>query len=349
MQLGLLIKAMRLRPFIIILPLLWWGFDVRAQAPEQMPAPAQWQLTLDGIKSKAQSLIIENNGLQLEYQQLTGQVQNLQQSISQQQYKNEQINRFLKERHGQTDQQMRTEELTQGIKRKSQEARSSEEQLENLNRKQSGLDRKIKLLQYSISDMELHQQEEKQEDKPSQNTVILPVDDQLSQLRKQLEDESTQEVLLENELGALKTGDKTQNLNVDAINSENKQLEAHLDILRLQKLQHEEKSSDTQLSQANARMYEKLKRRKEQLEASIYAYESRMDELKQSSLMALSWPLKKKKLVHEMVQVDGRNNQMRDKIKGLREDIDILRDQVAKLERRVDFVQGKDATFRSVP
>ncbi len=47
-------------------------------------------------------------------------------------------------------------------------------------------------------------------------------------------------------------------------------------------------------------------------------------------------------MIHEMVQTDARNNQMRDKIKVLREDIDVLRDQVAKLERRVNFVQGKD-------
>ena len=33
--------------------------------------------------------------------------------------------------------------------------------------------------------------------------------------------------------------------------------------------------------------------------------------------MALSWPLKRKKLVHEMVQMDARNNQMRDNIKVL--------------------------------
>ena len=93
-------------------------------------------------------------------------------------------------------------------------------------------------------------------------------------------------------------------MNVDAIESENKQLEARLDVLRLQKLQHEKKSSGTVMHQANGRMYEKLKKRKEQLEANINAYESRMDELRESSLMALSWPLKKKKLVHEMV-ADG--------------------------------------------
>ena len=48
-----------------------------------------------------------------------------------------------------------------------------------------------------------------------------------------------------------------------------------------------------------------------------------------------------KELVHEMVQIDARNNKMRDNIKELHEDIDVLRDQVAKLERRVDFAKGQ--------
>ena len=84
---------------------------------------------------------------------------------------------------------------------------------------------------------------------------------------------------MENELDALKTSDKIQNLNVDTINAENEKLEARLNLLRLQKLQHEKESSDTQLSQASARMYNYLKGRKEELEAKIYAYEMRMDEL----------------------------------------------------------------------
>jgi hypothetical protein len=153
---------MKFRLFIVILPFLWWGFDVRAQAPEQIPMPEKWQLTLDVIKSKAQALGIKNNGLQVEYQELVEQAQKLQQSIDDQQYKNEQMSRFLKEQHGRTEQQVRIKELTQSIKTKSQEAGTY------------------------------------------QNTVHQPADDQLPQLRKQLEDESKQEVLLENELEALK-------------------------------------------------------------------------------------------------------------------------------------------------
>jgi len=315
-----------------------------------MPAvPEQWQLTLDVIKSKAQTLLVENDGLQVQYQQLIGQVQQLQRSIGDQKNKNEQLARLIKERHGRTDQQARIEELTRIISVKKQQARAYDEQLGRLQRKKSDLDQKIQQLKYTISDIELHQQAQHEQATVAENTPQPKIDDQLIQLRKQLEDQNKQEVLLENELGTLKTGGKTQDLNVDALDSENRQLEAHLDILRLQKLQHEKRSSDTTLAQANGRMFDTLKRRKEILEAKIYAYEMRLDQLRESSLMAMSWQAQKKKLVHEMVQTDARNNQMRDKIKVLREDIDILRDQVAKLERRVDFVKGKDATFVSTP
>ena len=215
----------------------------------------------------------------------------------------------------------------------------------NLQAKQSSLDTQIQKLKYTISDLELHQQRQKQLASGVQNAVALQPDDQLGQLRKELEDENKREVLLENELGALKTGDKSQNLYANAVETENKQLEARLDVLRLQKLQHDKESSDKQLSQASARMYNHLIKRKEELESSIYAYELRMDQLRQSSLMSLSWPLKKKKLIHEMVQVDARNNQRRDKIKVLREDIALLKDQVAKLERKVDFARGKPINY----
>lgn len=253
---------MRPRSLIIILFFLWWGFDASAQVPDELSSmPEQWQLTLDVIKSKAQTLLVENNGLQVEYRQLVEQAQKLQQSTEGQQAKNEEMERFLNERHGRTDQQLRIDELTQDIKLKGQQPHAG-------------------------------------------RTVRQPqLGDQLPQLRKQLEDETRQEVLLENELEDLKTG----------------------------------------RPQDNTRRYDQLKERKAQLESDIYAYESRLDGLRQSSLMALSWPLEKKKLVHEMVRVDARNNKMQDQIKALHEDIDVLKDQVAKLERRVNFSQGKDA------
>lgn len=297
---------MRLRQFIIMLPFLWWGFDARAQVPDELSSmPEQWQLTLDGIKSKAQTLMVENNGLQVEYRELLGQVQKLQQSIDDQQNKNEQMDGFIKERHGQTDQQVRIEQLARSIKAKKQEARIADKELRDLQRKQSEIGRTIRV-----------------------ETLQPQAEDQLPGLRKQLEDDNKQEVLLENELGALRNGDK------------------------IQSLQDETKLSNTAMRQASGAhgdRYDKLKKRKEELEADINAYELRLYDLRQSSLVALSWTLKKKKLVHTMVQIDARNNQMRDKIKELREDIDVLRDQVARLERRVNFAKGKEANFVSTP
>jgi chromosome segregation ATPase len=340
-KLGLLIDDMRFYSFIIILSLLWGASEATAQVvqgPSSMPE--QWQLTLDVIKSKAQTLMVENNGLQSEYRQLIGQVQRLQQVIDDQQNKNGQISILLKERRGRTDQQLRMDELAQAGKTKRQEIHAFEEQFKNLEKKQVDLGHTIQQLKDTISGIEFHQQAEKKEARISQNPGAQ--EDELTPWRKQLEDDNRQEVLLENEWRNLKTGAQMKNLNVDALEEENKQLEARLNILQLQKLQHIRKSSDMVLAQANARRYDQLRKRKDELETSINAYESRLDELRQSSLLALSWPAKKKKLIHDMVQVDARNNQMRDNIKVLREDIDVLRDQVARLERRVDFVQGKD-------
>ena len=322
-KLASIIKFVRLAKSILILTFLCWGYSAWAQMPgESSTMPEQWQLTLDVIKSRAQSLMVENNGLNLENQKLAGRMQELQQAIDEQKNKNEQMSQSLKERHNRTDQQLRIEELTQIIKTKKLQVRAYEEQLLNLNRQQSILDRKIRLLKVASS----------------AGKTPSATDGQLAQLRNQLEDENKKEVLLENELEVLKGGGKIQNSNTNTIDFQNQELEAHLDVLRLKKLRHEEKISDDQISRANGRRYEDLKRRKDELEININAYEKRLDELRESSLMVLSWNFKKKKLIHEMVQTDARNNQMRDKIKVLHEDIDVLKDQVNQLERRVKSV-----------
>ena len=265
-------------------------------------------MTVEGIKSQAKALMVVNNGLQDEHQQLTDQVQKLQQSINERQDKNDQLAQLLKEMHGRTGQQLHIEELTKMVKTKRQEARTIEERWKALQR--------------------------------PQGTGTLRGDD-LNGWRKQLEDENKQEVMLENELTALKTASKSQNMNEAALQTQNKKLEARLSVLQLLKLQHMKGYSDKQLAQDYVLMYDQLKKRKDQLEANISVYESRMDELRESSVMALSWTLQRKKLIHNLVQTDTRNNKIRDKIKVLREDIDVLRDQVAKLERRVNAVKGQ--------
>jgi chromosome segregation ATPase len=328
--------SMRLCQFIIVLLFWGWGFDVKAQVSDELSSmPEQWQLSLDVIKSKAQTLMVENNGLQVEYRELSGEVQKLQQSIDDQQNKNDQMDRLIKARHGQTDQQARMDELTQVIKTKKQEIRIIDGQLEVLQKKLSEADRKIQRLKIMLTEKEGDQS---------------PADDQLTQLRKRLEDEDKREAVLGNEWETLKAGGQTHPINVDDIEAQNRELEATLNVLRLKKLQYQIKQPATALAKINGHKYDELKRRKEELEANIDAYESRLDDLRQSSLMSLSWTAKKKKLVHEMVLVDDRNNKIREKIKDVSEDIDVLKEQVAGLERRVDFVKGQQsANFMSTP
>jgi chromosome segregation ATPase len=240
-------------------------------------------VTIDSIKTKAQSLAVENDGLQIEYRKLVEEAQKLQQAIDQQEANNTRVQAFLDDRHGRTDQQLRLEELTQRIKAKDRQTLALERQWRELQRKQS---------KFGVVSLA----------RPSET-------DSFSQLRAQLEDENRQEVSLNNELEALKTGNKILVLKKDTAGDDER--------------------------------YQRLKKRRDEFEAAIRNYEARMDELRQSSLVVLSWPAQKKKLVHEMVQLDAHNNKMRDQIKVLREDIDVLRDQVARFERRLDFMQDK--------
>jgi predicted nucleic acid-binding Zn-ribbon protein len=258
------------------------AFDARAQLPEGSSSlpPEQWELTLDVIKGKAQSLMVENNGLQDENQKLTDQVKELQELIRRQKDKNEQMKFFLNGRHGRTDEQQRIQELTRLIKIKSQQAGVYDDQLSNLQKAKTTLDQNIRHLQEMISKIDLQQQGEE-----GKAQAFPPDDDQLVQLRKRLGEEAKHEADLKNQLGVW-------------------------------------------------RLYGHLKKYKEELETKIYVYESRMEQLRQSSLLSMSWPLRKKKLVHDMVQIDARNNRMRNQIKLLREDVGVLKDQIAKLESR---------------
>ncbi len=245
---------------IILAATLFWTFEVKAQVPEEFATPDQWQLTLDVIKAKAQRLVVKNNGLLLEHKGLTEQVQELQRAIDAEQSRIDQWSKFLKQRHGRTDQQLLIEQYLQTMKAKKEQSRDLDGQWRALSRRQG-------------------------------------TGDDLSQWRRQLEYENSQEALLQDELKELKAGNTRQ---------------------------------------ANARRYEELNMRKEKLEASINDYVSRMDELKRSSLLAVSWPAQRKQMVHAMVETDASNNHLRDKIGVLRQDVKVLKEEVAALERQLN-------------
>lgn len=259
--------------------------DAGAQQPQGLSAsaPDQWQMTLDTIQSRAQVLMGRNNQLQLENRQLADQVQKLQQSITLQQNKNDRMGQFLKQRRGRTDQQMRMDELAQGIQADKQQLRSLDDQLRDLKRQQAGLGTEVE-----------------------QITKTAPQDgDALAPWRKQLEDEDGREAVLENQLQSLK-------------------------------------SITANPAETEAQRLQQLQKRKQQLAADISSYASRLDELRQEALAALSWQVRKKRLVHQLVVADAFNNRMRAQIRVLQEDIQILKDKVSQLESGMDAGQGVD-------
>ncbi len=154
-----------------MIALLWWAADAGAQAPCGFSSgQEQWQLTLDAIKAKAQTLLIENNAIQGQSRQLIDEEQKLRQAIKNEQDKNEAMRLFLNQRHGRTDEQMQLEQLKQAIRTKRQQARISEGESAKLKRKPAA-----------------------------------PADyGTLTDLRKRLEEEKRQEAILENELSILK-------------------------------------------------------------------------------------------------------------------------------------------------
>jgi len=309
-----------------MLGFLCWAADVSAQVSSGLSSmPEQWQLTLDVIKTKAQTLLIKNNEIKSDYRRLSDQALELQQAVIGQQNKIEAIRLFLNERHGRTDQQIQIEQLQQGIKIKRQQDKESQEQLWALRKKQARQEQETRAVPPPLPQPELNEQ--------------------LSDLRQRLEEEKKQEVILENKLSVLRSPAQAPDQNADRIEEQNKQLSMRLQELRDQKRVLQARLPDAARAMVNQQKYAELKKRKEQLEADINAYAYRMDQLKESSLLTtMPWPVEKKKLIHVMVQKDARNNQLREKIKMLREDVEILKDQVAKFERRVNFMQGQNKT-----
>jgi hypothetical protein len=317
---------MRYLKTIVMLGFLCWAADVSAQVSSGLSSmPEQWQLTLDVIKTKAQTLLIKNNEIKSDYRRLSDQALELQQAVIGQQNKIEAIRLFLNERHGRTDQQIQIEQLQQGIKIKRQQDKESQEQLWALRKKQARQEQETRAVPPPLPQPELNEQ--------------------LSDLRQRLEEEKKQEVILENKLSVLRSPAQAPDQNADRIEEQNKQLSMRLQELRDQKRVLQARLPDAARAMVNQQKYAELKKRKEQLEADINAYAYRMDQLKESSLLTtMPWPVEKKKLIHVMVQKDARNNQLREKIKMLREDVEILKDQVAKFERRVNFMQGQNKT-----
>lgn len=314
--------------------------------------PAQWQLTFDVIKAKAQALLIQNNELTQQQQVLKNQAQQLQQVIYKQQAVNYQSRQLLKERNGKTDQQIALEQLMVQLKAKRSELVLREAEWNTQKKSLAEVERKINLQKLKIAELQMQQDQREAQAKakaeaPLVKEVAVEVP-QLDGLRKQLEEAKAQEVALENQLAELKDNQQGSSLEANTLDEDNKVLTNRLEMLRQQKAQREKDAASAINTSALAKeRYYKMTAQKALLEEKIRMFESKADALKQVILDSrLPWPTQKKKMIHDMVQADARNSQLREKIGNLREDIVILQDQIAKMERRINFMQDRNLKLK---
>ncbi len=335
---AVIIVPMNKSIILIYLCLCWAPVTAWAQVVEDEPSAdnEQWQLTFDVIKQRSQQLLEQNNALTAQYASLNSQAQTLVQSVNEQQAKNTKAEQFLKARGGRTDQQAKIEELNSRIKAQKSEIAAHEQEWAKLKKTAADSNRKANLKRLKIAEAELHDNAQALQDQAAQKIALpplAPADDELTLLRKQLEQEKANEVTLEQQIKGSKqhkedTGD----------------LKARLEVLRRQKLDLEKQILTGPSQQSNKDRYYEMSHKKAELESRIWDFEGRINSLKNPAIFGLSWATQKKKIIHDIVQSDARNTQLREKINTLREDIALLRDQVGKLERRVNFNQGAGKT-----
>ena len=299
----------------------------------------QWQLTFDVIASKVKRLMEENNLLVTQYQTRLAQQQKLHLAINDQTLKNEAIKKFLKERNGKTDQQIRLEELNAQMKLKKPAATLKEREANVLKSQVLDWQHKIELKKLKIAEWELHQ------NMPAPVAEVKPaeedssVDQELNSLRKELETQKAQEVGLEQKLEVLRNHSKVTDgqgkADAAALGQEMKSLQQRLDFLRKQKFSLLARvPAASQNSVADRNRYQQMMNRKADLESKIRNFEIRINLLRDPSTFGLSWVSQKKELIRDIVAADAANGQMRAKINNLREDIALLEEQIAKMDKK---------------
>ncbi|MEI7998183.1 MAG: hypothetical protein WCH62_01575 [Candidatus Omnitrophota bacterium] len=285
---------------------------------EPVMSVPEWQLTIDVIRAKAQSLMEENAKLIAEQSSLEAEYKKLQEQIRDWELKNETLRQLLKERRGRTDQQLHIDDLTRQVSMKKGEINNTQEKMFKLQKEVAKVSSRNSK---ELKQIHLEQQLQKNE---------LGED----HLKEKLQKNKAREKELEQQLDLLKRGQAAGQFNKDSQLSQTQAEQLRKEKEDLQNL------INVDNNQAKGERYHQLSLKKRQLEAKIKDFEVQLNQLKAQNSLGLSGNKKKKQLLHQMVQMDNRNNQMRQRITNLREDVVVLREQVSRFERKVNFVKN---------
>lgn len=287
-------------------------------------AHMQWQLTVDVIKGKVHTLMEENTALTRQYQTTVDRSRKLQMSIARQEKDNAAIRKFLDERKGKTDQQLRIAEIEAEIKSDRARLPGVEQHVRSLEKQADTWVRKIREQRMKIDAAKKRQERPAVVDMPD-----FAADPELRRLRRDLEEQKKQEVLQERKLSEM---------DGQAVDPELKLLQDNVDALRKEKARLLKINSQRQNSTTNSRArYTAMVQQKLKLVAKVRELENQLNALKDPTAFGLGWGLERKKMVKEIVKADARNKQLRSMVNNLKEDIAVLREQVANRQKMVSY------------
>ena len=300
----------------------------------------RWLVSIDTIKTKAQGLMEKNIQLMSERDSLTNEDRKSKEQIHDVQIKNEILKQLLKERHGRSDQQMQVEDLTNQIKAKKDQLKRRQQELVKVQKQADDIDRKVRIKMLKISDLKLRQKAESlkanMQNILRQQASLAKNDQGLVQDKQRLQQEKNNESALEKELADLKQT-KAVSMTVDAGDIQSLALNLQTLIQQKEDLQ---KKNNADNNPAKEVPYQQLTLKKKELEDKIKEYEVQLDRLKNPAILGLWGEQQRKQIVHQMVEIDNHNAQLRQRITDLREDVSLLKKQVSRLERKVNFTQG---------
>jgi chromosome segregation ATPase len=263
-----------------------------------------WQEKLSIIKGRAQYLIETNNQLLAQQEQLKRQLQQTQAEVQALKENNAARNQLVVSRSGKTDQQVMIEQLNQQLRQLQTEIKQIDKEIKQLRQQV------VRLRKTSADTPGVSSQEQLP-------IAVVPSIEEVASLRKNLETAKKQELQLE-----AKANQWRQQVDNPPVTIE--EIDGLIDQLS---------SLDDQIS---VKMKELSPTAQEQqiLKVKIAVVERRIKSLKNPEDFSFEWEKQRKRLIKDMAAKDQFNQSLRQKIVNIREDIELLKDQIAVLERR---------------
>lgn len=306
-------------------------------SPEPSPNTPEWQLTLDVIRAKSDTLVDKNNKLVAHRDAMAARYTQLETSITELKANNDELRQFLKDRHGRSDEQIHLEEIASQVKFKEAQVKEIQKELTNLQDDVSSVQQKIQLKKLKMTALNLQNKEDISKaniQKAMEDRNLIENSEELTKLREAFEQERKNEDVLGKQLAQLKPNQPKEGVLAPVDDAQIELLEKNLQTLRQQK-EDLQKRISVDNNQPGQKRYEKLMLKKRVLEETIHESEVQLNRLRDPHALSFLSNPRKKEVLRQMIEVDTRNGKLRQKMVSLREDLDLLREQVRRLERKL--------------